>query len=112
MMQCFKYIGGETMLKIDKTENGTKTIFKLEGKLDTITAPELEKELEDSLDGVEELIFDFTGIEYISSAGLRVILNTQQQMLEQGEMKLVGVNEIIMDIFEVTGFVDILTIEG
>jgi len=100
------------MLKIDKTENGTKTIFKLEGKLDTITAPELEKELEDSLDGVEELIFDFTGIEYISSAGLRVILNTQQQMLEQGEMKLVGVNEIIMDIFEVTGFVDILTIEG
>lgn len=112
MMQCFKYIGGEIMLKIDKTENGTKTIFKLEGKLDTITAPELEKELEDSLDGVEELIFDFTGIEYISSAGLRVILNTQQQMLEQGEMKLVGVNEIIMDIFEVTGFVDILTIEG
>ena len=100
------------MLKIDKTENGTKTSFKLEGKLDTITAPELEKELEDSLDGVEELIFDFTGIEYISSAGLRVILNTQQQMLEQGEMKLVGVNEIIMDIFEVTGFVDILTIEG
>jgi len=100
------------MLKIDKTENGTKTIFKLEGKLDTITAPELEKELEDSLDGVEELIFDFTGIEYVSSAGLRVILNTQQQMLEQGEMKLVGVNEIIMDIFEVTGFVDILTIEG
>ena len=100
------------MLKIDKTENGTKTIFKLEGKLDTITAPELEKELEDSLDGVEELIFDFTGIEYISSAGLRVILNTQQQMLEQGEMKLVGVNEIIMDIFEVTGFVDILTREG
>lgn len=100
------------MLKIDKTENGTKTIFKLEGKLDTITAPELEKELEDSLDGVEELIFDFTGIEYISSAGLRVILNTQQQMLERGEMKLVGVNEIIMDIFEVTGFVDILTIEG
>ena len=100
------------MLKIDKTENGTKTIFKLEGKLDTITAPELEKELEDSLDGVEELIFDFTGIEYISSAGLRVILNTQQQMLGQGEMKLVGVNEIIMDIFEVTGFVDILTIEG
>ena len=100
------------MLKIDKTENGTKTIFKLEGKLDTITAPELEKELEDSLDGVEELIFDFTGIEYISSAGLRVILNTQKQMLEQGEMELVGVNEIIMDIFEVTGFVDILTIEG
>ena len=100
------------MLKIDKTENGTKTSFKLEGKLDTITAPELEKELEDSLDGVEELIFDFTGIEYISSAGLRVILNTQQQMLERGEMKLVGVNEIIMDIFEVTGFVDILTIEG
>ena len=100
------------MLKIDKTENGTKTIFKLEGKLDTITAPELEKELEDSLDGVEELIFDFTGIEYISSAGLRVILNTQQQMLERGEMKLVGVNEIIMDIFEGTGFVDILTIEG
>ena len=100
------------MLKIDKTENGTKTIFKLEGKLDTITAPELEKELEDSLDGVEELIFDFTGIEYISSAGLRVMLNTQKQMLEQGEMKLVGVNEIIMDIFEVTGFVDILTIEG
>lgn len=100
------------MLTIDKTVNGAKTIYKLEGKLDTITAPELEKELKDSLEGVEELIFDFTGVEYISSAGLRVILNTQQQMQGQGEMKLIGVNEILMDIFEVTGFVDILTIEG
>ncbi len=99
------------MLNINKNVENDKVCFALEGRLDTVTAPDLEKELKGSLDGMKELVMDFDKLEYISSAGLRVLLAAQKIMSKQGEMKLVHVNEIIMEIFEVTGFSDILTIE-
>ena len=99
------------MLNIEKKTSGTELNVVLEGRLDTTTAPELEKELKDSLDGVAALTIDMKELEYISSAGLRVLLSTQKIMNRQGEMKLKNVNETIMEIFEVTGFSDILTIE-
>ncbi len=83
----------------------------LEGRLDTSTAPQLERTLKEKLGGVSELTLDFAGLEYISSAGLRVLLSAQKTMNRQGSMKLVNVGEIIREIFEVTGFSDILTIE-
>ncbi len=99
------------MLKIEKAlENEIMTV-NLEGRLDTTTAPQLEAALKDSLAGVKELILDFAGLEYISSAGLRVLLSAQKTMSKQGSMKVVHVGEVIMEIFEVTGFSDILTIE-
>ena len=93
-----------------KPEGSTLTIA-LEGRLDTTTSPQLEAELQGALDGVTELVFDLDKLEYISSAGLRVLLSAQKTMSKQGEMKLKHVNETIMEIFEVTGFSDILTIE-
>jgi anti-sigma B factor antagonist len=99
------------MLNISKESNATSLVVTLEGRLDTTTAPDLEKELKDSLDDVTELIMDFEKLEYISSAGLRVLLSAQKIMSRQGEMKLIHVSNTIMEIFEVTGFVDILTIE-
>ena len=99
------------MLNIEKKTNGSELTVALTGRLDTTTAPELEKELKASLDGVAALTIDMTGAEYISSAGLRVLLSTQKIMNKQGKMKVVHVNETIMEIFEVTGFSDILTIE-
>ena len=99
------------MLNITKTfENGT-AVFFLEGRLDTITSPDLEKELKEVLPETTELIMDLEKLEYISSAGLRVLLSAQKTMMKQGEMKIRHVNEMIMEIFEVTGFSDILTIE-
>ena len=97
-------------MKISKTQNGTELAVALEGRLDTVTAPELEKELKGSLDGVSELTLDFAGLEYISSAGLRVLLSAQKIMSCKGGMKIKNVNETIMEIFEVTGFSDILNI--
>ena len=105
------YTGGNGMLNIKKTVENEKACFQLEGRLDTITSPELEKELVDSLDNVKELVLDFEALDYLSSAGLRVLLSTQKRMSRQGSMKLVHVNDTIMEIFEVTGFTDILTIE-
>ena len=99
------------MLNINKTIKNGKAVFALDGRLDTVTAPDLEKALKDSLDGVSELTLDFAGLEYISSAGLRVLLSTQKIMSCKGGMKIKNVNETIMEIFEVTGFSDILTIE-
>lgn len=99
------------MLNMNKTVENGKVIFALDGRLDTITAPELENELKASLDGVNELTLDFAGLEYISSAGLRVLLSTQKIMNKQGRMMIRNVSETIMEIFEVTGFSDILTIE-
>ena len=93
-----------------KIENGNVTLT-VSGRLDTTTAPELEKTLDNVLDGTKELIFDMTGLEYISSAGLRVILKAQKAMNAQGSMKLTGVNDSIMEVFDITGFLDILTIE-
>ena len=99
------------MLNIEKRANASELTIALNGRLDTTTAPELEKELKASLDGVTALVFDLEALEYISSAGLRVLLSIQKQMNRQGIMKLIHVDETIMEIFEVTGFTDILTIE-
>ncbi len=99
------------MLNIKKNIENGAAAFVLEGRLDTTTAPQLETELKAALDGVTELTLDIEKLEYISSAGLRVLLSAQKVMNRQGEMKLTRVNETIMEIFEVTGFSDILTIE-
>ena len=99
------------MLNIDKTIENGKAVFTLAGRLDTATAPELEKALKESLDGVSELALDFSGLEYISSAGLRVLLSAQKLMNRQGKMKIAHINDIVREIFDVTGFSDILTIE-
>ena len=99
------------MFKIEKNVENGKAVFLLEGRLDTVTAPELEEELRASLDGVDELTMDFEKLEYISSAGLRVLLSTCKFMNGRGSMKIIHANEAIMDIFEITGFSEILTIE-
>ena len=99
------------MLNIEKKKEGSKLELVLAGRLDTTTTPELEKELKASLDDVDELVFDMASLEYISSAGLRVLLSAQKIMNKQGTMKVLHVNETIMEIFEVTGFSDILAIE-
>ena len=99
------------MLSICKTVENGKAAFSLEGRLDTVTSPSLEAELKDALDGVSELTMDFGKLEYISSAGLRVLLSAQKEMNKKGVMKLTHVGEAIMEVFEVTGFSDILTIE-
>lgn len=93
-----------------KSENGTLTI-SVEGRLDTTTAPELEAVVDDTLSDVKDLVLDFAALEYISSAGLRVILKAQKIMNKQGSMKLINVNDSIMEVFDITGFVDILTVE-
>lgn len=99
-------------MTIQKTvTNETQLTVALQGRLDTSTAPQLEEALKESLSSATELIFDFSGLEYLSSAGLRVLLAAQKTMARQGSMKIVHVSEIIMDIFDVTGFSDILTIE-
>ena len=99
------------MLNIVKNKENEALTVALEGRLDTTTAPELEAELKSSLEGVNALTLDLEKLEYVSSAGLRVLLSAQKQMVKQGGMKLVHVGETIMEIFEVTGFSDILTIE-
>ena len=99
------------MLNIGKNMENGKAVFTLKGRLDTVTAPELEQALKETLDGVSQLTLDFGELEYISSAGLRVLLSAQKQMNRQGEMKLTRVGDTIMEIFEVTGFNEILTIE-
>ena len=98
-------------MTINKTIESGKAVFKPEGRLDTVTAPELEKEVRESLGGVTELVFDLEKLEYVSSAGLRVLLAAQKIMNAQGKMKLCNVSEAIMEIFDVTGFSDILDIE-
>ena len=94
---------------IRSDENG-RTKLTVSGRIDTVTAPQLEAKL-GTLEGCTELVFDFSGLEYISSAGLRVLLSAQKVMNKQGSMKLTGVNPNIMEVFEITGFCDILTIE-
>lgn len=97
-------------MEIIKLNEGIKLTVTLEGRLDTTTAPQLEAELKSSLEGVDSLTLNFEKLEYLSSAGLRVILSAQKIMNKQGEMVIKNVNETIMEVFEVTGFVDILTI--
>ncbi|MBQ9890174.1 MAG: STAS domain-containing protein [Firmicutes bacterium] len=99
------------MLNIIKKEEEGKLLFELEGRLDTITAPDLEKDLMSSLEGISGLLLDFEKLEYISSAGLRVLLSAHKATAGKTEMKIVHVNDIIMEIFETTGFSDILDIE-
>jgi anti-sigma B factor antagonist len=98
-------------MDINRNQNGSALTIALEGRLDTTTAPQLEAELKSALSGTSELVFDFAKLDYISSAGLRVLLSAQKVMNKQGSMKIVNVNETIMEVFDVTGFVDILTIE-
>ena len=98
-------------MTITKTVGDRSLTLALEGRLDTATAPELDAELKRSLDGVETLILDMEKLQYMSSAGLRVLLLTQKRMMKQGQMKVLHVGETIMEIFEVTGFSEILTIE-
>ena len=98
-------------MKIIKTSKDTAMEIAVEGRLDTTTAPELEKTLKESLDGVTELTMNFSKLDYISSAGLRVLLSAQKIMNGKGSMKVTNVNDIVSEVFEVTGFVDILDIE-
>lgn len=98
-------------MKMEKKVDGASLTISLQGRLDTMTAPELDKELRDGLEGVTALSFDLAGLEYVSSAGLRVLLSAQKVMNKQGTMVVRNVNEQIMEVFEVTGFSDILTIE-
>ena len=98
-------------MTIEKNSNGTELNVTISGRLDTTTAPELETSLKESFEGVEKLVLDFSSLEYLSSAGLRVLLQAQKTMNKQGEMIIKNVNDTINEIFEVTGFIDILTIE-
>ena len=98
-------------MTILKTQNGSELTLTLEGRLDTVTAPELEAAVREALPGLTDLTFDFAKLEYVSSAGLRVLLSAQKAMNGQGNMKICNENETIMEIFEVTGCSDILTIE-
>ena len=98
-------------MTIKKIKNENELIITVAGRLDTMTAPEFEKEVKENIEGVEKLVLDFADLAYVSSAGLRVILGTQKIMNKQGEMIIRHVNETIYEVFEVTGFIDILTIE-
>ena len=98
-------------MTIDKKANGTELTMAFGGRMDTSTAPQFEAELKKSLDGVEKLVLDFENLEYISSAGLRVILTAQKIMNKKGTMVIRNVGEVIFEVFEITGFIDILTIE-
>ena len=98
-------------MTIEKNLNGTELTVAIVGRLDTTTAPELEASLKESFEGLTKLVLDFSELEYLSSAGLRVLLQAQKTMNKQGEMIIKNVNETIMEVFDITGFSDILTIE-
>ena len=98
-------------MTITKKQNGNALEIALEGRLDTMTAPELEAELKGSLDAAESLTLDFSKLDYISSAGLRMLLSAHKAMSGKGGMKVKNVNEVVREVFDVTGFADILTIE-
>ncbi len=99
-------------MTIKKRAEGEKITLELEGRLDTSTAPSLEQEIKDSVTGeIRELILDFKGLQYISSAGLRVLLAAQKKMNRQGSMVVKNANDMVTEVFQVTGFIDILTVE-
>lgn len=98
-------------MTINQVKNEITLTLSIEGRLDTMTAPELEAVIESSLTDVQELILDLENLEYVSSAGLRVILKAQKTMNKQGSMKLIRVRDEVKEVFEITGFADILTIE-
>ena len=99
-------------MEILKNENGGTLTISLSGRLDTVSAPQLDEEVKASISDVSELILDLANLDYMSSAGLRILLSAQKTMNKQGKMIVKNVNSTIMDIFEVTGFTDILTIEN
>lgn len=99
------------MLTIKKTIENGKAVLAPEGRLDTVTAPEMEAEIKAVLQTANDLTLDFAQLDYISSAGLRVLLSAQKSIAKQGKMKIINVHQTIMEIFDVTGFSDILTIE-
>ena len=98
-------------MNIEKNLEGTTLTLALEGRLDTTTSPDLEEALAASLDGATALVFDFAKLDYLSSAGLRVLLSAQKRMNKQGSMKLVHVNDAVKEVFDITGFADFLTVE-
>ena len=98
-------------MKIEKNVKNGKACFALEGRLDTTTAPELEKELQNEIEGITALTLDLSKLDYISSAGLRVLLSAHKAMSRKGCMKVTNVNEVVREVFDVTGFSDILDIE-
>ncbi|MBR5960768.1 MAG: STAS domain-containing protein [Clostridia bacterium] len=98
-------------MTINRKQNGTALEIALEGRLDTMTAPELEAELSKSMSSADSLTLDFSKLDYISSAGLRVLLTAHKAMAAKDGMKITNVNEVVQEVFEVTGFADILTIE-
>ena len=98
-------------MTIEIKKNEKETIIEVGGRLDTITAPVLEKTIGENIGGIQSLILDFKGLEYISSAGLRVLLGAQKKMQQIGSMKVINVCESVMEVFEMTGFADILVIE-
>ena len=99
-------------MEIKKTGSGEKLDIALIGRLDAVTAPQLEKEINSSLDGVKELTFDFASLEYIASAGLRVLLVAQKRMNKQGKMSIRNVSEEVKEVLDMTGFINFLHIEG
>ena len=99
-------------MEITKEQTGTNLVIFLEGRLDATSAPQLDKEISSSLDGVTNLVFDFAKLSYIASAGLRSLLVAQKRMKKQGNMKLIHVNKDVCDVLEMTGFIDFLTIEN
>ena len=98
-------------MTINKQQNGSTLTIAVQGHLDTTTAPDLEQAIKADLDNADALVIDFAGLDYISSAGLRVLLSAQKVMNKQGSMKVIHVSDLVMEVFEVTGFTDILTIE-
>ena len=97
-------------MDIKKTADGSKLTLEISGRIDTVTAPQLEESLKESLDGITDLTLDFAQVEYISSAGLRVLLSTQKRMNIQGTMVIKNINDTVHEVFEVTGFKDLMTI--
>ena len=98
-------------MKITQNMNGNALTITLEGRLDTTTAPELEKALKESIENANTLTLDFAALDYNSSAGLRVLLSAHKTMSKKGGMKVINVNEMVKEVFDVTGFADILDIE-
>ena len=97
-------------MTVNKNLDGTTLTVEIIGRLDTTTAPKLEAELKTSIDGINKLVLDFAQLEYISSAGLRVLLKSQKTMMKQGEMIIINASETVREVFELTGFMDILTL--
>lgn len=98
-------------MTIEMKKEGKSLILKIASRLDTTSAPEMEKAVKENISGVEELVIDMEKLEYISSAGLRVLLSAQKTMNSQGSMKVINVSDTIMEIFEITGFNEIMTIK-